>query len=100
MSEMQAARSLYTASTTLSADCIEAHPRRPGLFALATYQVDQQNEQAETEELKGSENSGEANAQEDQVPTSSTSPDYTRRGTISIHHAYQTSDADRVQWSV
>lgn len=38
--DMHTAASLFSASTELSADSIESHPRLPYVFAESTYQVD------------------------------------------------------------
>lgn len=72
--------SLYSESTIQSADSIEAHPQISGLFALGTYQVDQKADDS-IEESK------------DEVPlSSSTSPEYSRKGSISLKKVERCTD--------
>ncbi|KDN39386.1 hypothetical protein K437DRAFT_228024 [Tilletiaria anomala UBC 951] len=70
---MLAPASLYTASTGLCADSVEAHPSMSGVFALGTYHVDKESAQAE--ELDGN---------------TSISPAYTRRGTVTLYKVTKT----------
>ncbi len=95
------AKSLYSASTVLCADSVESHPRVPGLFALGTYQVDQEKKAQEDAAgaAKHTGSSGEENEDEEQQQVgSSTSPAYTRRGTVTLlqaSHDPSSSTSDR-----
>ncbi|TKY87132.1 hypothetical protein EX895_003809 [Sporisorium graminicola] len=95
---MAAAPSLYAASTGLCADSIESVPGVQGLFALATYQVDKhEQEQAQSSTSSATPESAQVHSsneededdteEQDAEPSSSTSPEYTRRGTCSLYYA-------------
>ncbi|UZJ51327.1 hypothetical protein CBS101457_000647 [Exobasidium rhododendri] len=78
------ARSIYHESTIQSADSIESHPSKAGIFALGTYQVDQEKETDCTPQSQGKS--------EDDVTPSSTSPEYSRRGTLRLKKLIQNAD--------
>lgn len=83
---MHSAQSLYTRSTQLSADSAEGHPFLPRVFALGTYQVDQHACEAAGETRALPEEAHRENL-DDFDPTASTSPEYTRRGTLTLLRA-------------
>lgn len=95
---MATARSLYSASTGLCADSVESVPGCPGLFALATYQVDK-HEQKEAQSSSSSSTAAvptpdnDAEDDPEDAPQSS-SPAYTRRGTCSLYSVSSSLDAD------
>ena len=78
------AESLFGCSTNLCADSIESPPGLSGVFALATYQVDKKEIEANISANKGTQGKDE---DEDQDQEPSRGPEYTRRGTCSIRSA-------------
>lgn len=94
---MATATSLYTTSTGLCADSVESFPGSPGLFALATYQVDKHEQEQAQASSSSSTTANNDNDDPEDAPQSS-SPAYTRRGTCSLYHASSSLGADgRVQ---
>lgn len=83
------AQSLYHESTVESADSIESHPSLAGVFALGTYQVDQQ-EQPGGEDVGSSSRAGV----DDEEQGSSTSPEYSRRGTLRLKRVRKAGNID------
>lgn len=88
---------LYSEDLPECADSIESHPTRPGLFALATYQVDQQEINREMRAGDGQAAADDNdNDDDDEDINTSSSPPYTRRGMVRLYQSHTTNDNDAI----
>jgi hypothetical protein len=87
------AKSLYHESTIQNADSIESHPSLAGLFALGTYQVDQEKDESASAGASSDYQEVEGTL------SSSSSPEYSRRGTLRLKQVGRDS-TDSITWYV
>lgn len=87
---------MYHESTIQSADSIESHPSIGNLFALGTYQVDQQIEQNST--TAAADRDADEIENDKEGETLGNSPEYSRKGTLRLKRVNKLSDGKISRW--
>ncbi|CAO1636923.1 unnamed protein product [Sympodiomycopsis kandeliae] len=82
------AKTLYREDLPECADCIESHPNIGNLFALATYQVDQEEVDQEMGVVKDDDDDDD-----EEVENTSSSPPYTRTGMVRLYTSQESQDS-------